>query len=596
MKLSDYVIEFLTSKGVSNIFYLPGGGCMHLLDSLGRCEQIDKVLMLHEQGVAIATESYSMTNEELGVALVTTGPGGTNTITGVAAAFVDSTPCLFISGQVKTSDLKSKYNVRQLGSQEVDIVSIVSSVTKYAVMVLNKKDIRYHLEKALYLAKSGRKGPVWIDIPLDIQGSDINPDNLVGFIPEERQKCSNIDKWVKETIKLINSSKRPVIIAGNGIRLSKCQKEFYELLELLQIPVVPTWKAMDLIENDNPLFAGKNGTLGERTGNFTVQNADLLISLGSKLDFSITGFNRQEFARLAKKIVVDIDQAEIDKLGFEVNVPAVCDVSDFIRIFLDNKVELILPDISNWRDTINMWLKKYPVVQKAHYETKDCVTTYAFIDVLCDRLSSTDIIIPCSAGTTAEIFFQAFKVKIGQKIRSNHGFGAMGFDIPSSIGACIASGKKRTICVAGDGGMQLNIQELAVISGMKLPIKLFVINNSGYASIRNMQRNHFEGRYLGSTAQTGLTIPDVEAIAKAYKIDCIRISSTEELKEKIDVALNSPGPVICNVIVDKTCVVSPRTSSKIMSDGSMKSTPLEDMFPFLPREEFLRDMIIPVLE
>jgi len=588
MKLSDYVFEFLASKGVNTVFYLPGGGCMHLVNSMGNSNAVNPVSLLHEQAVAVACEAYANTSGTPGVALVTTGPGGTNTVTGVLAAYLDSAPCFFMSGQVKTLDLKSRYGVRAHGSQEADIVSIVSTITKYAVMVTDKNTIRYHLERAWHEMTSGRKGPVWLDIPLDIQGADIDPSTLEGFTPD----VTGVAVDVSSIINSLNQAKRPVIIAGNG--LAGCKDGFYELIERLQIPVIPTWKAMDYVSNNHPLYAGRVGGMGDRHGNFTMQSADVILSLGCRLDFSITGFDRSEWAENAEKIVVEIDPAEIAKLeGAGHITPVIADVKDVVQALLAHQDKISLQDISPWISKIGQWKAKYPLMTKDKYTTTaGKLTTYALVDTLCKYLPEGAHVAPCSAGTTAEIFFQAFTVKPGQVIRSSHGLGSMGFEIPNAIGMCVAAGGKDVVCVAADGGMQLNIQELAVISGHKLPVKLFVVNNSGYASIRNMQNNHFNGNFVGCDSGSGLFLPDMQGIAKAYGIAYLSADTVDGLDGAVKASLEMDGPVLCEVVVDTECFVSPRTATRVLEDGSMRSSRLEDMAPFLGGDELMSSVIV----
>jgi len=588
VKLSDYVMSFLRSKGSETVFYLSGGGCMHLLDSLGT-SGLNAIALLHEQAVAVACESYANTTGRPCAALVTTGPGATNAVTGVLAAYVDSVPCFFISGQVKTADLKSRYGVRSHGSQEADIVSIVTPVTKYAVMVTDKSAIREHLERAWHIMTSGRKGPVWVDIPLDIQGADIEPDSLSGFT-HDNGTAEPVN--IPPVISALNKAKRPVIIAGNG--LAACKGKFYELLEILQIPVIPTWKAMDCLPNSHPLYAGRAGGMGDRPGNLTMQNADMILSLGSRLDFSITGYDRTEWATEADKFIVDTDASEIAKLdGASRVTPVIADVSVCLDGLLARRNEIHIQDITHWKDKIREWQKNYPVVTREKYTAADGnLTIYAFTDTLSRLLPEDAYIAPCSAGTTAEIFFQAFTVKRGQTIRSNHGLGSMGFEIPNAVGMCVGSGGKPVVCIAGDGGMQLNIQELAVISGRALPVKLFVINNNGYASIRNMQNNHFNGRLIGCDASSGLFLPDLKGLAAAYNIPYLRAETEEALEKTVQTALAVEGPVLCEIVADAGCLVSPRAATRIMPDGSLRSSPLQNQFPFLSDDEMERNMLI----
>lgn len=587
MKLSDYVMEFLADHGVTDMFFLPGGGCMHLTESLGSCERIREVSLLHEQAVAIACENYATTSEKVGAALVTTGPGGTNTVTGVLSAYQDSVPCFFVSGQVKTADLKSRFGLRGMGTQEAGIVEIVESITKYAAMVTDKNDIRYHLERAWFEATNGRRGPVWIDIPLDIQGSQVEPSELKGFeIPEIDYGCNPKD--VEEAIKLINEAKRPIIMTGNG--LMYCKEEFYSVANMLQIPIIPSWKFADLVANDNPLFVGKCGTLGERTANFAMQNADLIISLGCRLDYSITGFDRTKWAPNAKKIIVEIEKNEIEKLQVPVTLPVVCDVKSFLNVMLEKKELINTNDYADWKDCIKNWKTKYPVISEKHYRDENGLSTYAIMSELCKRLDSDAVFVPASAGTVAEITHQAIQIKQGQKVRSNHGLGSMGYELPSAIGACIATDHE-VVTVAADGGIQMNIQELATIVGRQLPIKVFVICNSGYASIQNMQRNHFKGHYVGSSSDSGLYIPDMVKISEAYGLKTYEVSKVAELGKVIDEILATNGPALCVCHVNVMCLVEPRSATQVMPDGSLRSSTLENQFPFLSDEEVAENMM-----
>jgi acetolactate synthase-1/2/3 large subunit len=557
------------------VFFLPGGGAMHLVDSLGKSETLKGVSLLHEQAVSIAAESYVNTTGKPGVALVTTGPGSTNAITGCLAAYLDSSMVFFLSGQVKTADLKSRYGVRSHGSQEADIVELVKSITKYAVIVTDKTRIRYELERAWYEMTNGRNGPVWLDIPLDVQGADIAPEQLVGFTPEE----SKVEIDVSPIVGAVSEAKRPVIIAGNG--LVRHKREFYEIADILGFPIIPTWKAMDYIPNSHPLYAGRAGGMGDRYGNLAMQNADLLLCLGTRLDHSITGYDRSKWAPGAKKIVVDIDACEIAKLeGASGIIPFNFGVGKTLNALLKRKTELAANDMTAWKTQISKWREKYPIAAP-----KGEVTTYALTQSLSRQLPEGALVSPCSAGTTAEIFFQAFEVKPRQKVRSNHGLGSMGFEIPNAIGMCVASDGQSVVCIAGEGGMQLNIQELAVIAARRLPIKIFAINNNGYASIRNMQKNHFKGHNVGNGTSSGLSLPDLSKISTAYGLKYSKIDSLDNLDTVVADVLACDGPIICEVIVPGDCLVSPRTATMVLPDGSMKSSPLENQFPFLGDDE-----------
>lgn len=586
MKLSDYVMRFLAEKGISTLFYLPGGGCMHLVNSLAEIEEIKGVSLLHEQAAAIAAESYAFAGEKPGALLVTTGPGGTNAITGVLSAYIDSMPVFVLSGQVKTSDLKSRFHVRALGSQEADIVSMVKEITKYAVMVTDPKKIRFHLEKAWYEMNDGKKGPVWIDLPLDIQGTDIDPEALEGFIPE-KAGTPDISASVSEIISMLEQASRPVIMIGNGVR--PYRERLYELLERLQIPVIPSWKGLDLMHNGHPLYIGRCGSLGERAANFAMQTSDFILSLGCRLDFSITGFDQSGWAKNAKKAVVDVDAAELRKLeGASVTLALEADAGMVIEALLNNEIHL--QNFTEWKTKIAGWKQRYPILP-APKTVSGLLSTYEMVEKLCEMAPDDIVFVPTSSGTACEIFNQGAVLKKGQVVRSNHGLGAMGFEIPASIGACVALGRM-VFCIAGDGGMQLNIQELASIAGRKLPVKIFVVNNNGYASIRGMQRTHFEGHYFGSNRSTGLFLPDSCEIARAYGIAAMKVTTLMELEHAIQCALETQEPFLCDVVVDPMCTVSPKTASRVLPDGSMASSRLEDLSPFLPAEVLEQELSI----
>ncbi|MCM8796940.1 MAG: thiamine pyrophosphate-binding protein [Candidatus Omnitrophica bacterium] len=595
IKLSDYVMDFIAKIGIRHIFLLPGGGCMHLVDSLGRNKKLEAICCLHEQAAAIAAEGYSQYTNKLGVALVTTGPGGTNAITGVAGAWIDSIPILIISGQVKREDMLKNSGLRQMGNQEVDIVSIVKPITKYAVSVLEPLRIGYYLEKAVYLAKSGRPGPVWIDIPLDVQGSLIDAGRLKRFVPppiSETKEIKRISPLVDRTISLLNSSSRPVILAGNGIRLSGALRDFMKLVRILKIPVLTTWKAIDFLDEEDSLFFGRPGSIGQRGANFIQQNSDFIISIGSRLDLPQTGYNHQNFAHSAKKVIVDVDPSEIKKLKMKIDVAACIDAGIFIREFL-RKINKVIPkDRSPWFLHCQHWKKKYPVVLPEYFKNKKYVNTYGLVEILSELMSERDILVPGSSGSCSEITMQAFKVKKGQRIINTPGLGSMGFGLPASIGVCLASGRRRTISIIGDGGLQHNIQELETLSRLKLPIKLFILNNNGYGSIRSMQRSHFKGHYVCCDPASGLTLPDTSKIAKAYGIKNTRILNHTVIKKRIGEVLDTDGTFICEVMVEPDLVVAPRVSSQVLANGTIVSKPMEDLWPFLEKEEFKENMIV----
>jgi len=592
MKLSDYVIQRIAQE-VKHIFMLVGGGCMHLVDSVGRCQDIEYICNLHEQACAIAADAYGQCTNKLGVALVTTGPGGTNAVTGVAGAWCDSTPTLFLSGQVKRPDLMTNRGVRQMGFQEADIVSIVRPITKYAVTILEPDMIRYHLEKAIHLATSGRPGPVWLDIPLDVQATSVNPEKMAGYDRGEDEYPLNKDalkQAVREVIEKFNQAQRPVILAGNGIRVGKALDKFYKLTDMIQAPVLTTWKAIDFFDENHPLFMGRPGATAQRYANFAQQTADWLLVLGARLDLGQTAYNHRNFAKNAEIFVVDIDQPELDKLDMSLAGSICASAGDFLDEFLKQKRNIKSRDRSDWLERCRRWKSKYPVILNEYLQDHPGVNTYALIETLSRLMDADDLLIPGSSGACSELTMQAFKVKKGMRIFNSPGLGSMGFGIPASIGGCIAGGGRRTICIDGDGGFQMNIQELETIKRLNLPIKIFVLNNEGYGSIRATQNGYFAGRYVGSDSSSGLTLPDTRKIARAYGIPYRQIRSMSRLKESIAKTLNINGPVICEVHIYPGQMVAPRISSIQRDDGSMESRPMEDLWPFLDRDVLAEEL------
>jgi len=591
VKLSDYVMQFLVARGVRHVFMLPGGGAMHLDDSLGKCAEIEYTCFLHEQALAIAAESYGQFTNFPGVGMVTSGPGSTNAITGVAAAYLDSTPCVFISGQAKRQDLKKDSGVRQMGSQEVDIVAMVSPITKYAVTVLEPSEIRYHLEKAWHEATSGRMGPVWIDIPLDVQAAEVDEAHLPGFAPASAPVDGRgLSQWVADFVALLNSAERPLILAGNGVKLAGAEELLCRFAEAHQIPVLLTWKAIDFLDHDHPLNFGSPGIVGCRAANFIVQNSDLLLVIGCRLEPSVTAFNAAGFGRNARRVVVDIDQAEILKLG-QIDVPVVADAGDFLRMLSERQPDILARSREEWLAYCRRLRERYPVVLDEYRHGDDAIDLYVFTDTLFRQLAADDVITPESSGAAGEVTYQAMRVKKGQKIRNAAGLGAMGFGLPYAIGACIATDGRRTVLVDGDGAFQLNIQELETVARLKLPVKMFVLDNDGYESIRATQRNLFDGRYVGSSPDSGLTLPDLRAIANAYGIRCEETTSHADLADAIARTLDGDDPALCRVRVSRSQITAPRVQAMKTPEGSMISKPLEDMWPYLPTEEVLENMI-----
>ncbi len=573
---------------------------MHLVDSLGRESELQKICCLHEQAAVIAAEAYSQYTNNLGVALVTTGPGATNAITGVAGAWIDSTPLLVISGQVKRSDMIGVSGARQIGVQEVDIASLVQPITKYAVTVTNPSMIKYHLEKALYLATHGRKGPVWIDLPLDVQGSIIDENALPEFVSNdvisEKLSAGEIEKRAVMAVDMLSKAQRPVILAGNGIRLCNAIEAFNSLIQIIKAPVLLTWKASDFLWEEHELYCGKPGIIGQRGANFTQQNADFLLSIGARLDLCQVGHNYSNFAREAKKVIVDIDKHELNKIKTYVDVSVPADAGVFINALLDALAKVKTNDYSSWLIQCKEWQRKYPVMLDEYRQSKGLVNPYYFFDVLSNLLNENDMIIPESSGISAEITQQAFRLKQGQRILNTPGLGSMGFGLPASFGACLASNGRRTIGVIGDGGLQHNIQEFETIARLRLPLKIFILNNNGYASIRNMQRAHFKGNYVACDSSSGLTLPDTCKVAHAYGLETVRIEEQSNLVSEIADVLDCEGTVICEVMIDHEIPIAPRMSSQALPDGRMVSKPLEDLWPFLDRKELITNMMIPAVD
>ncbi len=594
VRLSDYVLSFVANLGVKHIFLVPGGGAMHLNDALSRCPRIEPVCNLHEQASAIAAENYSKATKHLGVCMVTSGPGATNAITGLAGAWLDSIPCLFISGQVKRADRMISpegvpSGVRQMGVQEIDIVSIVKPLTKYAVTVDQPESIRYHLEKAIYLAQSGRPGPVWIDIPLDVQAIQIDQESLVAFTPPPP---ATIPPDVSNVIEALNRSERPIILAGNGIRLAHAEAEFLELLDVLEVPVETTWLAIDIVPSTHPLFVGRPGSLASRGSNFAVQNSDFLLSIGSRLDRVITGYAPERFARVAEKFMVDIDPAELDKMGDSIQHKICCDAGAFIRALLARRSEIKKSDRSPWLTRCSQWKTRYPIVTAEHRKPSGRVSVYHLSEVLSAELKDNDYIVSGSSGSGIELFLFAFDVKPGQRVFHTTALGAMGFALPAGIGACLANDRRSLVCVDGDGGFQFNIQELETVRRLNLPIKFFILNNKGYASIRISQTAFFGEPRIGCDAKTGQTLPDVRKVAEAYGIPTAIIRDQSSLGAEVRRVLDLPGPVVCDVHVILEETRAPRLASVQRPDGSFVSKPLEDLAPFLDRAEFLENMIV----
>jgi acetolactate synthase I/II/III large subunit len=576
---------------------LTGGGCMHLVDSVGRQEGLEYVCCLHEQACAFAAQAHAEFTSTAGAVLVTTGPGGTNAATGLAAAWLDSTPCVFLSGQVKRADLLTGRGVRSMGPQELDVVSVVTPLTKYAKTIINPESIRYELEKAWHLANSGRRGPVWLDIPLDVQSATIDDNNLKGFTPEaEFVDRSRLSEGVAKAVALLRTAERPVLFIGNGARLAFVDGLVERLVETLKIPTLLTWKSMDMLAEEHPYFAGRPGSVATRGSNFTQQNSDCIVVIGARLDMPQVAFSHRNFARGARKIVVDIDAHELAKFDMPVDVAVNSDAREFIAELLRQLEGVTLPDIGAWMDRTKRWKQKYPAILPEYWQETEYVNTYVLVDVLSDLCEPDDVLAPGSSGACSDIFLQCFRLKKGQRVVNSPTLGAMGTGLPGTIGSCLGSGGRRTVCVNGDGGFQLNIQELETVRRLKLPIKYFILCNGNYASIIASQKTHFQGRLVGSDPSSHLTLPDIRKVAGAYGIASCEIRNHEGIREKVREVLNAPGPMVCAVNVSADQVTAPRATSMIRPDGQIVSLPMEDMAPRLPRVQFRAEMIIPPLE
>ncbi len=595
MRVANYIFEFVANQGIGHVFFLPGGGAMHLNNALYHQERLTAVSMLHEQGAAIAAEGYARTSGKFGVCLTTSGPGATNAITGLAGAYFESTPALYISGQVKRADLKGDSGLRQLGTQELDIVSVVTPLSKYAVCLTDAQQVRFELEKALHLMLTGRKGPVWIDVPLDIQATEIDPAQLPGFVAEtDLTPLAPEAQALGRLLKRLRKAQRPVLLVGNGVHASGAENEMRELIETLGMPTLTTWIGADLLEHEHPLYAGRCGTVAQRGANFSVQNADLVLAIGCRMDFSITGFNRAHFARQAEIVVVDIDAAEVAKLGDMPDERFICDARAFIQQLLAANAGQTL-NCQAWRERCQGWKNAYPVVLPQYREPSEYVNTYVFTEALSEAMAEGDQIIPGSSGAALDTFWLSVRLKRGQRAVATGGLGSMGYGLPSSIGGCLGSGGRRTISIDGDGGFVMNIQELEVVRRLQLPIKYFVLNNNGYASIRASQGGYFK-QIIGCDPTSGLTLPNISALATAFGLPVRRIDGSSNLREAIDEALALDGPVLCEVMVPPEQAIGPRITSKIGQNGAMVSSPLEDLFPFLERDELRANMLIPLVD
>jgi len=614
IRVADYIAQRSVEAGAKHVFLVTGGGAMHLNDALTRHKSLTPVFFHHEQSAAMAAESYYRLINRIVVLNVTTGPGGINALNGVYGAYMDSLSMLVVSGQVKNETYLKNYKVklRQLGDQEVDIVAMAQPITKYAVTVKDPIEIKKIMDKAIYFLSNGRPGPVWIDVPINIQSSLIDPNKLKGFDGDVKQlindpavsdntklelstKSNLNDKAFDVIFEKLRKSMKPVILAGTGVSISKMNKPFLQLIKKLKIPVVTGWNAHDLISNDNKYYAGKPGTVGDRPGNFTVQNSDLLIVLGCRLNIRQISYNWKEFAPKAFKIMVDLDQAELDKPTLEINQKIKIDLKIFIPLFI-KKIQGLKYESTKEHKKYLMWCKEkvieYPVVLSDYSSKKNKkINPYVFIDDLFKLLDKDDVVITGN-GSACVMTFQTAKIKQGQRLYTNSGSASMGYDLPASIGAAIAKKGKRVICLAGDGSLMMNLQELQTMKGYNLPIKLFILNNDGYVSIKQTQEAYFSDNISGVGPKSGVTMPNFTKLGKALSIPSIKITKLSALTSVVfKKMLNSNQPGIFEIVIDPNQGFSPKLTSRKLNDGTMVSPSLHDMSPFLDEDELAKNIL-----
>ena len=598
IRVSDYIANFISDElGLKDIFMLSGAGSMHLTDGVACNPKLRPICLHHEQSVSMALEAYARTNENFAVGYFSTGPAALNAITGLGGAWQDTVPCLFISGNVKSSTCSHSEgvpNLRQFGVQELDIIPVVSSLCKYAVHLTKPEMIRYELEKAVSIAKSGRPGPVWIDIPMDVQSAFIDQEILPNYRSiYQAPKASPED--ILCVASLLSSSKRPVIIAGRGIRLSGARELLKELAIEFNIPVVTPYLGIDNLRHDLDVYIGKTGVKGDRPANFAMQNSDLILAIGTSLHISVVGYEYEHFARAAKKVVIDIDLTSHMKKTIKIDKLIESDASYAIKELIIKLRQINTRFTQNWLEQCVSWKNKYPVCLPEYEKTEGKINIYSFMDRLCSLAGEGDAFIG-DAGSAIYAVSQGIKlINDRQRYIPSSAMATMGYTVPAAFGVSAALGDKRVLAITGDGSLQQNIQELQTFLHYKLPIKLFIWNNDGYLSIRASQKNYFNERYIGEGARSGVSIPDTLKIANAYGIAAARVNELNELDAAIEMALNYDGPFILEIITPPEQPIIPTVSSKVNEDGTMSSRPLEDMAPFLDRDEFAKNMIIPAI-
>ena len=591
VKVSDYVTRFLVAHGIKDIFLVSGGGIMHLLDSVGRQEGLRYWCNYHEQACAIAAEAYAKVRRSPGAILITVGPGGVNALSGVVAAWMDSVPTLVLSGQVRRDLITDSGLIRQKGPQEGDVVGLAKHVTKHAVTVLDPLEIRRELERAWHLATTGRPGPVWIDLPLDVQGAMVEDEQLAGFEvpPGPAGEAERLLDEARRVVAELRQARRPLIVAGNGLHWAHAEQRFLTLLDRFPVPVVMPCTAKDILWEDHPCHQGIFGTAGQRRANIALQSADLLLSLGSGLSLSKTGYNVAGFAAKARKVFIDIDPGQLHHQIIRPEVGIQADLGPFLEA-LDLALDEVMPDLdAAWLEACADWRNRYPPVEAEHRVPGSAVNTYVFVDELSERLGPDEVVVSGN-GMDVVSYYQAFRVKQGQRGIFSGNWGAMGWDLPEAVGAAVATPGRRVVLIAGDGSFQLNVQELLTIGHHRLPICIFLFNNEGYSSIRSTQNAFFEGHFVGAERNSGVANPDFHHLAQAYGLAYARIDTPEELGLRLDQVLAGPLPVLCEVRVDPNQAISPKASAFKREDGTLESRPLEDMAPFLPRDEVWANM------
>ena len=598
VKISDVVIRALVDRGIDTVFGVTGGAVVHLFDSIEKIDGIKSVFFNHEQAASFAVESYAKAKKSLGAGIFTTGPGGTNALTGLAAAWLDSVPCLFLSGQARSNQTVRGRQLRQVGTQELDVVSMVKSVTKYAVTVYEASEVKYHIQKALYLSMQGRPGPVWVDIPVDVQWTYLDSDKLIEFLPETElpplgARAGASTEHIARVGELLKASKRPVILAGFGVRLSGSEDDLRKFVEKYHLPFVTSWNMVDWLPSDHPLNLGRPGLSGQRGANLALQNSDLIISIGSHLNSTISGTRPELFARDARIVMVDIDANELEHCPISLEVAINADASEFL-----GKFELYLGGLdikqpsSDWIE----YCQKYRALNHIGLDYKDnCdrVNSYFFKSTLSSRSRPDDLFVVDGGGTVVYSALQSIEINARQRLFLSAGLCSMGSGIPEAIGVHYALPDRRIFCMVGDGSFPFNMQDLQLIRNLGLPIKIVVFNNEGYVSIRTTQKDFLEGKEVGSSPGSGLHLPSAKKIAAAFDLPYFLIEDQNDLGSRIDAIFNQPGPCICEVLISAKQEIVPRQGFAKRNDGAFEPRPLEDMYPFLDREQLRSLMIVP---